>query len=83
MSALQLARNIDCQHKTAFVLKHKVREAIAAETAGVTLSGTVEVDDAYFGGHIRPANPAEDLRVALAHPVSRNWKGYWQRARRT
>jgi transposase-like protein len=60
MSALQLARNIDCQHKTAFVLKHKVREALAAESAGVTLSGTVEVDGAYFGGHIRPANLAED-----------------------
>ncbi len=60
MSALQLARNIDCQHKTAFVLKHKVREALAAESQGVTLTGTVEVDGAYFGGHIRPANLAED-----------------------
>jgi hypothetical protein len=59
-SALQLARNINCQHKTAFVLKHKVREAIAAETAGMVLSGTVEVDGAYFGGYFRPANLAED-----------------------
>ena len=29
MSALQLAREIDCQHKTAFVLCHKLREAMA------------------------------------------------------
>ena len=55
-SALQLSRDLDCQYKTAFVLSHKIREAIAAEKADATASGTVEVDGAYFGGHIRPAN---------------------------
>jgi len=60
VSALQLARDLDCQHKTAFVLAHKLREAMASEIAGETLSGTVEVDGAYFGGHIRPANLKED-----------------------
>jgi transposase-like protein len=60
ISALQLARDIDCQHKTAFVLAHKIREAIAAETKGAELNGEVEVDGAYFGGHIRPANKAEN-----------------------
>jgi hypothetical protein len=33
---------------------------MAAETNGHTLSGEVEVDGAYFGGHVRPANKAED-----------------------
>jgi transposase-like protein len=60
ISALQLARDIDCQHKTAFVLAHKLREAMAAETVGVQLTGDVEIDGAYFGGHIRPANLKED-----------------------
>lgn len=60
MSALQLARNLDCQHKTAFVLSHKLREALAAEMKMLTLNGEVEIDGAYFGGHIRPANKAED-----------------------
>lgn len=60
MSALQLARNLDCQHKTAFVLSHKIREALAAEMKMLTLNGEVEIDGAYFGGHIRPANKAED-----------------------
>jgi transposase-like protein len=60
VSALQLARDLDCQHKTAFVLAHKLREAMAAETKGAWLSGEVEIDGAYFGGHIRPANKAED-----------------------
>ena len=29
-SALQLSRDLDCQYKTAFVLSHKLREALAA-----------------------------------------------------
>lgn len=56
ISALQLSRDLDCQHKTAFVLCHKLREALAAEIANETVSGEVEIDGAYFGGHIRPAN---------------------------
>lgn len=60
VSALQLARDINCQHKTAFVLAHKLREAMAAEIAGQKVAGTVEVDGAYFGGHIRPANLKAD-----------------------
>ena len=33
---------------------------MASEMAGATLSGTVEVDGAYVGGHIRPANLKKD-----------------------
>jgi len=60
ISALQLSRDLDCQHKTAFVLAHKLREAIAAETKGAQVTDNVEVDGAYFGGHIRPRNRKED-----------------------
>ena len=60
LSMLQLSRDLDCQYKTAFVLSHKLREALAAETKHHTLAGEVEVDGAYFGGHIRPANRVED-----------------------
>jgi transposase-like protein len=56
VSALQLARDLSVQHKTAWVLSHKLRESMAAESWGVILDGTVEVDGAYFGGHIRPEN---------------------------
>lgn len=67
ISALQLSRDLDCQHKTAFVLAHKLREAMAAETRDTTLDGEVEIDGAYFHGHIRPANEAAsriDRRLA-------------------
>ncbi len=60
VSMLQLSRDIDCQYKTAFVLAHKLREAIASEIQGATLSGTIEVDGCYFGGHVKPANRKED-----------------------
>lgn len=62
ISALQLSRDLDCQYKTAFVLAHKLREAMAAETKGATLSGHVEVDGAYFGGYVKPENRKEDRK---------------------
>lgn len=67
ISALQLARDLDCQHKTAFVLSHKLREAMAAETKSVELEGHVEIDGMFHGGTIRPANEAAnriDRRLA-------------------
>lgn len=60
VSALQLARDMKVQHKTAWVMAHKIREAMASETKNMTLSGVVEIDGGYFGGHIRPANLAKD-----------------------
>lgn len=59
MSALQLSRDLGCQYRTAFVLSHKLREAMKAECQ---LTGTVEVDGAYFGGHIKPENRKEDRK---------------------
>ena len=39
VSALQLGRDLDCQYKTAFVLAHKLREAIGAEQIKGELAG--------------------------------------------
>lgn len=62
ISALQLARDLKVQYKTAFVLAHKLREALAGETAGHMLGNVVEVDGAHFGGHVRPANLREERK---------------------
>lgn len=62
VAALHLSRDLDCQYKTAFVLTHKLREAMALEDAGQTLEGEVELDGAYFGGHVRPANAKANRR---------------------
>ena len=64
-SALALSRDLDVQYKTAFVLSHKMREAMATELKGMHLGGdgeTVEVDGGYFGGYIKPANHKENRR---------------------
>ncbi|EYD77773.1 putative transposase [Rubellimicrobium mesophilum DSM 19309] len=61
LSMVQLSRTLDCQYKTALVLAHKLREAMALEVqTGEVLTGHVEVDGAYFGGTIRPENRKED-----------------------
>ncbi len=62
VSALQLGRDLGVQYKTAFVLAHKLREAMAHDQAGLMLAGDVEVDGAYFGGHVRPENRKEDRK---------------------
>ena len=59
-SALQLSRDLECNYRTAFVLAHKLREAMEAEQRNAVVSGTVEVDGAYFAGHRKPANKVED-----------------------
>jgi len=61
-SALQLSRDLDCQYKTAFVLLHKLREALGKVQAAQDLSGEVEIDGAYFGGYVKPANRKEDRK---------------------
>ena len=61
-SALALSRDLDVQYKTAFVMAHKIREAIAAEQKYMKMSGTVEVDGAYFGGYVKPSNYKENRR---------------------
>jgi transposase-like protein len=60
VSALQVSRDLDCQYKTAFVLSHKLREAMAAEQAALQLNGIVEIDGAYFGGYAKPENNKAD-----------------------
>jgi transposase-like protein len=65
VSALQLGRDLDVQYKTAFVLAHKLRETMGSQVHNPDepeLSGTVEVDGAYFGGHTKPENRKENRK---------------------
>jgi transposase-like protein len=62
VSALQLSRDLDVQYKTAFVLAHKLREAMGAEMRDRKLHGEVEVDGAFFGGYVKPENRKEDRK---------------------
>lgn len=58
-SALALSRDLNVSYKCAFVLLHKLREAMAEELKGRVIGGKgkiAEVDGGYFGGYSKPAN---------------------------
>jgi transposase-like protein len=58
-SALALSRELSVSYKCAFVLLHKLREAMSAELKGRVIGGdgkVAEIDAGYFGGYVKPAN---------------------------
>ncbi len=87
-SMLALARDLGTQYKTAFVLAHKMREAMAAESRGAHVGGPgrkAEVDGGYFGGYVKPANHREnrrDRRLRMNQIRQAQGRGRDPRARR-
>jgi ISXO2-like transposase domain len=64
-SMLALSRDLGITYKAAFVLAHKLREAMAAELKGRVVGGegkTAEVDTGYFGGYVKPTNLKENRK---------------------
>lgn len=64
-SALQFARLLDTQYRTAFVLGHKLRFGLMVESRGRKIGGEgkeCQVDGVYIGGHVRPANYKKNRR---------------------
>src|ERR1700733_6576419 len=69
-SALALSRDLGVQYKTAFVLAHKLREAMASELKGMQIGGegeTVEVDGGYVGGYVKPRATPRSWRTKRRH----------------
>lgn len=50
VSALRLARQLDLRYRTAWTMLHKLRKAMGQRDATYTLTGSIEMDDAFFGG---------------------------------
>ena len=64
-SMLAMSRDLGDAYKTAFVLAHKMREAMATEVRTQPIGGEgkrAEIDGGYFGGYVKPANRREDRR---------------------
>ena len=64
-NALALSRDLGVSYKAAFVLAHKLREAMAEELRGRKIGGegkTAEIDGGYFGGYVKPANKKENRK---------------------
>ncbi len=50
VSAMRLAKQLELGYKTAWLMLHKIRRAMAQRDSRSTLSGFIEMDDAFFGG---------------------------------
>lgn len=59
-SAIQMSHLMGVDYKTAFVLSHKLREAMSAQIDRTPLTGRVEIDGAYYGGYVKPRNIATE-----------------------
>ena len=64
-SMLAMSRDLGLSYKAAFVLCHKLREAMAEELRGRTIGGEgkiAEIDGCHVGGYVKPANLREDRK---------------------
>jgi transposase-like protein len=77
-SALALSRDLGLSYKAAFVLLHKLREAMAEEMKGRKLGGegiVAEIDGGFFGGYIKPANHAGEGNACRRFGVQGHRRG--------
>ena len=56
VSSLQMSRYLGTSYKTAWVLMHKIREALLNTRDETPLKGICEIDGLYTGHYIRPKN---------------------------
>jgi transposase-like protein len=64
-SMLAMSRDLGLAYKSAFVLCHKMREAMSEELKGRKIGGEgkeAEIDGGYFGGYVKPANLKGDRK---------------------
>lgn len=79
LSALALKRQLGVSYKTAWLLKHKLMQAMSQRDARYRLSGRVEIDDAYLGGERagriyggrKPANKTAFVAAVQTHDDGR------------
>ena len=76
LSALQLSRHLGVQHKTAWYLNHRIREAMQDKDAKPLGSEgqTVEIDEVFIGGKKRGrgVKAAKDSKIKVLGMVERN-----------
>ncbi len=80
LSALQLSRELGVSYNTAWKLKHKILQVMLERNQGETLSGRIEIDDAYLGGERsgKPGRGAEH-KFPFVAAVQTDEEGHPQR----
>jgi transposase-like protein len=80
-AALQIHSLLRCDYRTARLLTHKLREAMARDIAPGPFEGEAEADMTEIGGYIRPKNARKEakLNTAGAKAAKKNpWKVPYQ-----
>jgi transposase-like protein len=85
LSALALKRYLGVSYPTAWLVHHKLMQAMVEREAGYVLSGKVEVDDAYLGGELSggTAGRGSENKVPFVAAVSLDPAGHPLRAKLT
>jgi transposase-like protein len=85
LSALALKRYLGVSYPTAWLVHHKLTQAMVEREARYVLSGKVEVDDAYLGGELSggTAGRGSENKVPLVAAVSLDPAGHPLRAKLT
>lgn len=73
IAALALMRQVEISWKAAWLLKHKIMEAMRQREEGQPLSGDVRIDDAYLGGERTGGKPGRgsENKIAFVAAVQR------------
>jgi transposase-like protein len=85
LSALALKRYLGVSYPTAWLVHHKLMQAMVEREARYVLSGKVEVDDAYLGGELSggTAGRGSENKVPFVAAVSLDPAGHPLRAKLT
>jgi hypothetical protein len=85
MSALALKRYLGVSYPTAWLIQHKLMEAMSERETKYTLSGQVQIDDAYFGGELSggKAGRGSENKVPFVAALSLDEEGHPLRVKLT
>jgi len=76
VSALELKRQLGVSYRSAWLLKHKIMEAMRVREQHRELDGRVEIDDAFFGGeHSGKAGRGSQNKVPFVAAVQTTAQG--------
>ena len=78
LSALALKRQLGVSYPTAWLIQHKLMQAMAERDAQYPLGGQVQVDDVYLGGELAggKAGRGSENKVPVVAAVSLNAEGH-------
>lgn len=78
LSALALKRQLGVSYPTAWLVQHKLMQAMVERDSAYTLAGEVQVDDAYLGGELAggKAGRGSENKVPFVAAVSLNPDGH-------